>query len=104
MPNELDELLDFLGDKRSDVRAKAAEVIQGLTGSEDDIPDLVERRDRVIPALLRLLGGDENEATPAATALGIESGGYIRKLYQFRKFRVGVGTDYDFSSIDLGST
>ena len=69
MPNELDELLDFLGDKRSDVRAKAAEVIQGLTGSEDDIPDLVERRDRVIPALLRLLGGGENEATPAATAL-----------------------------------
>ena len=69
MPNELDELLDFLGDKRSDVRAKAAEVIQGLTGSEADIPDLVERRDRVIPALLRLLGGGENEATPAATAL-----------------------------------
>ena len=31
MADELDELLDFLGDKREDVRQQAAEIVQGLT-------------------------------------------------------------------------
>ena len=66
MPDALDELLDFLADKRAGMRARAAGVIQGLTGSNDGISTLIERKSRLIPALLHLLGGAEIEATPAA--------------------------------------
>ena len=69
MPDALDELLDFLADKRAGMRARAAGVIQGLTGSNDGISALIERKSRLIPALLHLLGGTELEATPAVTAL-----------------------------------
>ena len=69
MPDALDELLDFLADKRAGMRARAAGVIQGLTGSNDGISTLIERKSRLIPALLHLLGGTEIEATPAVTAL-----------------------------------
>ena len=43
MPDALDELLDFLADKRAGMRARAAGVIQGLTAPMTASP-LIERK------------------------------------------------------------
>jgi hypothetical protein len=54
--DELDEVIAFLSDKRGEVRAQAAEIIQGLTGSDEGIQQLAAKADTCIPKLLHLLG------------------------------------------------
>lgn len=69
MADELGELVDFLGDKRADVRAQAVEIVQGLTGSEDGLAQLASKAEACVPKLLHLLGKPVPESKPAATAL-----------------------------------
>ena len=67
--DELDELIEFLADKRADARAQAAEIVQGLTGSDDGVARLASKSETLIPKLLHLMGKPAAESKPAATAL-----------------------------------
>ena len=67
--DELDELIEFLADKRADARAQAAEIVQGLTGSDDGVARLASKSETLIPKLLHLMGKPSAESKPAATAL-----------------------------------
>ena len=67
--DELDELVEFLSDKRSDVRKEAATIVAGLTGTDDGLQTLTDKKETLISPLLHLLGKDPPESTPAAQAL-----------------------------------
>ena len=69
MADELDELIQFLGATRADARAQAAEIVQGLTGTDDGISQLTAKAETLIPKLLHLMGAPSAESKPAATAL-----------------------------------
>jgi nucleoid-associated protein YgaU len=69
MADELDELIQFLGASRADARAQAAEIVQGLTGSDDGIAQLASKAETLIPKLLHLMGAPAAESRPATTAL-----------------------------------
>ena len=69
MADELDELVEFLGSTRADMRAQAAEIVQGLTGTDEGISSLVAKKHTLIPKLLHLMGAPAAESKPAATAL-----------------------------------
>ena len=69
MSDELDELIQFLGATRADARAQAAEIVQGLTGSDDGIARLASKAETLIPKLLHLMGAPAAESRPATTAL-----------------------------------
>ena len=69
MGDELDTLIGFLGDTSSSTRARAAEFIQGLTGSDVGISKLATRAGACLPKLLHLLGAAAAESKYAATAL-----------------------------------
>ena len=66
---EVDELVEFLSDKRSDVRKEAATIVAGLTGTDDGLQTLTDKRETLISPLLHLLGKDPPESTPSAQAL-----------------------------------
>ena len=68
-PDELDELIGFLADKRADARAQAAEIVQGLTGSDDGTAQLVRKAETLVPKLLHLMGAPTSESKPSTTAL-----------------------------------
>ena len=42
--DELDELVEFLSDKRSDVRKEAATIVAGLTGTDDGLQTLTDKK------------------------------------------------------------
>ena len=65
----MDELVEFLSDKRSDVRKEAATIVAGLTGTDDGLQTLTDKRETLISPLLHLLGKDPPESTPSAQAL-----------------------------------
>ena len=67
--DEVDELVEFLSDKRSDVRKEAATIVAGLTGTDDGLQTLTDKRETLISHLLHLLGKDPPESTPSAQAL-----------------------------------
>eukprot|EP00887_Chlorella_sp_A99_P004078 scaffold11.g4078.t1 len=67
--DELDELIDFLGDSRPQIKQHAAELVQGLTGSPEGIAQLASRASRLLPALLRLVGAEAATSGPALAAL-----------------------------------
>ncbi len=67
--DEVDELVEFLSDKRSDVRKEAATIVAGLTGTDDGLQTLTAKRETLISHLLHLLGKDPPESTPSAQAL-----------------------------------
>ena len=69
MSDELDELIQFLGATRADARAQAAEIVQGLTGTDDGIAQLATKAETLIPKLLHLMGAPAAESRPATTAL-----------------------------------
>ena len=69
MADELDELIQFIGASRADARAQAAEIVQGLTGSDDGIAQLASKAETLIPKLLHLMGAPAAESRPATTAL-----------------------------------
>ena len=50
MSDELDELIQFLGATRADARAQAAEIVQGLTGTDDGIAQLATKAETLIPS------------------------------------------------------
>ena len=57
--DELDELVEFLSDKRSDVRKEAATIVAGLTGTDDGLQTLTDKKETLISPLLhgsQLLG------------------------------------------------
>ena len=43
--DELDELVEFLSDKRSDVRKEAATIVAGLTGTDDGLQTLTDKKE-----------------------------------------------------------
>ncbi|KAK2078918.1 hypothetical protein QBZ16_002608 [Prototheca wickerhamii] len=54
-PDELQELIEFLSDKRALLRGQAAELVEGLTGSPEGIATLANRAETLLPPLLRLI-------------------------------------------------
>ena len=68
MADELDELVELLGSTRADMRAQAAEIVQGLTGTDEGISSLVAKKHTLIPKLLHLMSAPAAEAESAATA------------------------------------
>ena len=69
MDKEIDELLRFLTDKRSDVRLKAEEIIEGLTGTGDGLVVLAQQKEKLIPQLLHLMGRTGSEGKSATSSL-----------------------------------
>ena len=69
MGDELDEVIGFLSDKNPAVREQAAQIIQGLTGTDDGAKLLRAKADSLVPKLLHALGKEGNESKYAATAL-----------------------------------
>ena len=67
--DELAELLQFLAADNAQLRVQAAEIVQGLTGSDSGAAELVDRADEVVPPLLRLVSRPGQEALLAATCL-----------------------------------
>jgi len=72
--DELDELIEFLSDKRADVREQASAIVAGLTGTEDGLDKLTtkthnKQESKLVQQLLHLLGKDPKESTPSAQAL-----------------------------------
>lgn len=55
-PRELLELVQFLGAARADVRAQAAELVAGLTGSDEGRAQLMLARAPLLKALVQRLG------------------------------------------------
>ncbi|GAB4814226.1 hypothetical protein N2152v2_001272 [Parachlorella kessleri] len=66
--DELDELIDFLSDKRPQIKLHAVELVQGLTGSPEGIAHLSGRSATLLPALFRLVG-DEQASRGAMVSL-----------------------------------
>ena len=56
MGDELDEVIGFLSDKNPAVREQAAQIIQGLTGTDDGAKLLRAKADSLVPKLLHALG------------------------------------------------
>jgi len=69
MGDELDEVIGFLSDKNPTVREQAAQIVQGLTGTDDGAKLLCAKADSLVPKLLHALGKEGNESKYAATAL-----------------------------------
>jgi hypothetical protein len=69
MIKEIDDLISFLFDKRPDVRLKAEEIVEGLTGTADGIATLVGRKEKLIPQLLHLMGRTGSEGNTATSSL-----------------------------------
>ncbi|KAI8020659.1 hypothetical protein LOK49_LG03G00440 [Camellia lanceoleosa] len=69
MANELEELLGFLSSPSPPVKKAAADIVRGLTGSEDGLQSLANYSDIVIPSLSRLLAEKKEVSEPAAEAL-----------------------------------
>ncbi|KAL6780249.1 FAM203 family protein [Auxenochlorella protothecoides] len=67
--DELQELIEFLSDKRAPVRTHAAELVEGLTGSPEGMSTLSNRADTLLPPLLRLIADTTEASRPALTAL-----------------------------------
>lgn len=53
--DELDELIDFLVDKRAAVRVQALDILLGLTGSPEGIERLRAKADKLLVFALRLV-------------------------------------------------
>lgn len=69
-PDELDELIDFLVDKRPGIRGQAAELILGLTGSPEGLDRLKAKTNKLLVFTLRLLGEtDEGVSKTVLSAL-----------------------------------
>ena len=54
-PDELDELISFLSDVRSNLRYNAAQLVLGLTGSLEGVESLLPKTQPLLPLLLRIL-------------------------------------------------
>ncbi|KAK3277591.1 hypothetical protein CYMTET_14410 [Cymbomonas tetramitiformis] len=69
MGDEIRELAEFLTHEKAEVRLQAVEIVSGLAASNDGVLQLVKVTDLIIPGLLRLLGGNDQEASAAAATL-----------------------------------
>lgn len=69
MGDELDEVIAFLSDKNPAVREQAANIVQGLTGTDDGAKLLFDKADALVPKLLHMIGKEGAESKYAATAL-----------------------------------
>lgn len=69
MATELDELIGFLSSSSIQVKKAAADIVQGLTGTEEGIQSLASRADLLSGPLLCLLPCEWGLAQPAAEAL-----------------------------------
>ncbi len=69
MGDEIDEVIDFLSDKKPAVREQAMQIVQGLTGTDDGAKLLYAKADALVPKLLHALGAEGGESKYAATAL-----------------------------------
>jgi len=69
MGDEIDEVIEFLSDKKPAVREQAMQIVQGLTGTDDGAKLLYAKADALVPKLLHALGAEGGESKYAATAL-----------------------------------
>lgn len=69
MASELDELIGFLSSSSAQVKKAAADIVRGLTGTEEGIQSLATRADLLSAPLLRILSCEKDLAEPAAEAL-----------------------------------
>jgi len=69
MSDELDELIAFTSDKNAEVRQRALEIIQGLTGNDDGVEKLRAKHQTLVPKLLHAIAREGDESKYAATAL-----------------------------------
>lgn len=69
MATEMDELIGFLSSPSAQVKKAAADIVQGLTGTEEGILSLAGRADSLCGPLLSLLRSEQELSQPAAEAL-----------------------------------
>ncbi|GAQ89582.1 hypothetical protein KFL_005390020 [Klebsormidium nitens] len=69
MPTELEELVDFLSSPRPELRKGAVDIVQGLSGSDQGLHQLLSVSDKLLKPLLKLLVASPNVSKPAAAAL-----------------------------------
>lgn len=69
MADDLSDLASFLADERPGMRAAAAELLAGLSGSDEGVLSLAPRASQLAAPLLRLLGKGDAERGPACAAL-----------------------------------
>mmetsp|Transcript_16450 Transcript_16450/g.22739 ORF Transcript_16450/g.22739 Transcript_16450/m.22739 type:complete len:324 (+) Transcript_16450:44-1015(+) len=69
MADELAELAEFLSHEKPELRLNAAQIVNSVAASDDGPQQLVKASSQIIPPLLRLLGGREEEARAAGSAL-----------------------------------
>mmetsp|Transcript_9005 Transcript_9005/g.15456 ORF Transcript_9005/g.15456 Transcript_9005/m.15456 type:complete len:347 (+) Transcript_9005:153-1193(+) len=67
--SDLDDLVAFLSDDKPAVRLQAVQIVNSVAASDDGPQQLAKIKDRLVPPLLRLLGGREEEAHAASAAL-----------------------------------
>lgn len=60
--DELDELIDFLVDKRAAVKLQALDILLGLTGSPEGIDRLKTKLDKLLVFTMRLICDEQKEA------------------------------------------
>ena len=66
---DLEEMVSFLGEKRSDVRAEACKHVMNLTGTDSGIASLLLSDQDVCSLLLRCIGDVQAISTNATKAL-----------------------------------
>uniref|UniRef100_A0A7S0QSZ1 Protein HGH1 N-terminal domain-containing protein n=1 Tax=Pyramimonas obovata TaxID=1411642 RepID=A0A7S0QSZ1_9CHLO len=69
MGDELVELVEFLSHEKAAVRLQAVKIVNGVAASDDGPQQLAKIKDKLVPPLLRLLGGSDEEAETASSAL-----------------------------------
>ncbi|EIE25556.1 ARM repeat-containing protein [Coccomyxa subellipsoidea C-169] len=66
---ELLDLIEFLNSPRREVQKAAIGLVEGLAGSLEGIEKLLMESDKLLPALLRLIGADKDLSKGALTSL-----------------------------------
>ena len=96
MSDELDELIQFLGATRADARAQAAEIVQGLTGTDDGIAQLAHAAKahgvRRFVAVTTASAG--SPWSPAALFLNLIHHGSVKEKWRGEQAVRGSGLDY----------